>query len=90
MLKTYLVIERFKDVGAVYRRFAERGRMAPDGVRYVTSVVDEKLERCWQIMEARERALLDEWMRNWEDLVDFEVLEVLTSDAAARKIRPLL
>jgi hypothetical protein len=89
-MATYLVIERWKDVAAVYRRFAERGRMAPEGLRYVTSVVDTKLECCWQIMEAAERALLDEWMRRWEDLVQFEVQEVLTSEEAALKVRPLL
>ena len=35
----YVVIENFanKDPIPVYRRFAERGRLAPDGLRYVAS-----------------------------------------------------
>jgi len=34
-----MVIERFKnrDAEAVYRRFRERGRMAPDGLSYIES-----------------------------------------------------
>jgi hypothetical protein len=83
---TYLVIEHFRS-GAepVYRRFRERGRMAPDGVTYVNSWVDTSLTRCYQIMQADDRALLDAWMARWSDLVDFEVHEVLTSAEAAAK-----
>lgn len=85
---TYLVIEHFKDGNAepVYRRFRERGRMAPDGVTYIGSWVDTALTRCWQVMQAEDRAQLDAWMANWRDLVDFEVHEVLTSAEAAAKV----
>jgi len=83
---TYLVIEHFtKGAEPVYRRFRERGRMAPDGVAYVSSWVDTTLTRCWQVMQADDRALLDAWMANWRDLVDFEVHEVLASAEAAAK-----
>jgi uncharacterized protein DUF3303 len=84
---TYMVIEHFK-VGAepVYRRFRERGRMAPEGVTYVGSWVDTTLARCWQVMQASDRASLDAWIANWSDLVDFEVHEVLTSAEAAAKV----
>jgi hypothetical protein len=85
----YMIVERFRagDPGPVYQRFRERGRMAPEGVVYVSSWVDEKLERCWQLMEADDRALLDVWMESWSDLVDFEVHPVLTSSEAAEKVR---
>jgi hypothetical protein len=88
----YMVIERFKhgDAVPVYRRFRDHGRLAPDGVRYIASWVDEGMERCYQVMEATERALLDEWIANWSDLVDFEVRAVITSDEAAARIAPLL
>jgi hypothetical protein len=84
----YMVVERFKagDAIPVYRRFRERGRMAPDGVTYVASWVDVKLERCYQLMETEDTALLDEWMAAWSDLVDFEVHEVVTSAEAARRV----
>jgi hypothetical protein len=88
----YMVVEHFKDGDAapVYRRFRERGRLAPAGLSYVSSWVDEKLQRCFQIMETEERNLLDEWIANWSDLVEFEVFPVLTSQEAAEKIAPNL
>ncbi|HKE45049.1 MAG TPA: DUF3303 family protein [Steroidobacteraceae bacterium] len=92
MSRAYLVIERFKngDAVPVYRRFRDRGRLAPAGVNYVASWVDEKLERCYQVMETDDRALLEEWMANWSDLVEFEVYPVLTSAQAMEKIAPRL
>ena len=88
----YMVVEHFKnkDAIAVYRRFRDKGRMAPEGVCYVSSWVDNRLERCYQLMETHDRRLLDEWMANWKDLVDFEVHVVVTSKEAADKIAPLL
>lgn len=82
----YMVIERFRggDPVPVYRRFRESGRMAPDGLRYVGSWVTEDLGGCYQLMECDDRALLDEWTARWADLVDFEVVPVMTSaDAQA-------
>ncbi len=88
----YMVVEHFKngDAAAVYRRFRERGRMSPEGLRYVSSWVDEKLERCYQLMQTDDRLLLDEWIANWSDLVDFEVYAVISSQEAAEKIGSLL
>jgi hypothetical protein len=85
--RLYMVVENFKDPAGVYRRFRERGRMAPEGVLYVSSWVDEGLNRCFQLMEAADRRLIDEWMANWLDLVDFEVYAVITSAEAAERIR---
>jgi hypothetical protein len=84
----YLVIEHFKnqDPVPVYRRFRDRGRLAPEGVRYVSSWVDDQLERCFQLMESESRQLLDEWIVNWNDLVEFEVYPVISSNEAAERI----
>jgi len=84
----YMVIERFKggDPSAVYRRFRDRGRLAPEGLTYVNSWVDASLEYCYQLMETDDRRLLDEWMANWSDLVDFEVHPVVTSAEAAARV----
>ena len=83
----YMVLEDFKgDAGAVYRRFRERGRLAPVGLRYVDSWVSEDLQRCYQVMECDDPALLREWMERWQDLVDFEVVPVLPSAEAAARI----
>jgi hypothetical protein len=84
----YMVVEHFKngDAEAVYRRFRDKGRMAPAGVAYISSWVDEKFEGCYQVMETHDRRLLDEWMANWNDLVDFEVHVVFPSCEAAEQI----
>ena len=86
----YMVIERFKDGDAVrvYRRFRDRGRLAPQGLAYVSSWVDTKLERCYQLMETDNPRLLDEWIAQWSDIVDFEVYPVITSAEAAERIAP--
>ena len=57
----YLVIETFKqgDALPVYRRFRDRGRLAPEGLRYVTSWVTGDLRRCFQVMECEDRGLLE-------------------------------
>ena len=86
----YMVVEHFKDAPAVYRRFRERGRMAPEGLVYLSSWVDEQFERCFQLMETHDRSLLDEWIAKWSDLTRFEVWPVMTSEEAAEKIRTLL
>jgi Domain of unknown function (DUF3303) len=84
----YMVVETFRngDPVPVYRRFRERGRLAPEGVNYVSSWVDEKLERCFQLMETDTRLLLDEWIAHWTDLVEFEVYAVLSSAEAAERV----
>ena len=88
----YMVVEHFKnnDAVPVYRRFRDNGRMAPEGLEYVSSWIDEKLERCFQLMQADDRALIDEWIANWSDIVDFEVHRVVTSKEAAAEIAPRL
>jgi Domain of unknown function (DUF3303) len=85
-------VEHFKnkDAVAVYRRFRDRGRMAPEGLTYLSSWVDDKFERCYQLMATEDPSLLDKWMANWSDLVNFEVHRVVTSQQAAESIAPRL
>jgi len=87
-----MVFEVFKnkDPVPIYRRFRDKGRMMPEGLSYVSSWIDDKLERCYQLMETHDRALLDEWIARWSDLVDFEVYPVLTSKEVVEKIAPRL
>ena len=88
----FMVVEHFrnKDAVAVYRRFRDSGRMMPEGLSYVSSWIDEKMERCYQLMETDDRRLLDQWMANWKDLMDFEVYSVITSKEAVARIGPRL
>jgi len=78
----FIVVERFKAGNgvAVYRRFAERGRLLPEGLAYRASWVAATGERCFQLMEGEDEALLDAWMAGWRDLVDFEVVPVVSSE----------
>lgn len=87
----FMIVEHFRNGEAVpvYRRFKERGRMAPEGLIYVSSWVDENLATCYQLMETADRTLIDEWMRNWKDLVDFEVHPVISSQEAAQRVASL-
>jgi len=88
----FMVVEHFKngDAVPVYRRFREQGRLAPAGVNYVGSWVTSDLTRCFQIMESPDRALLDQWIAQWADLVDFDVVPVITSAEAAASVAPRL
>lgn len=88
----YMIVEHFKggDAVPIYRRFREKGRMAPEGLVYVSSWVDEGMTGCFQVMEAPSRALLEEWIANWSDIVDFEVWPVMTSKQAVDHIAPRL
>ena len=88
----YMVIETFKnaDPAPVYRRFREKGRLAPEGLTYVASWVTADLAHCYQVMECDDRKLLDEWIARWSDLVEFEIVPVRTSAAAATAIAPQL
>jgi hypothetical protein len=92
MKTLYMVVERFKnkDAAAVYRRFRDNGRMMPEGLLYVSSWVDESWDICYQLMETDDRRLLDQWMANWSDLIDFEVHSVIASKDAIEKIAPRL
>jgi hypothetical protein len=82
----YMVIERFRngDAAAVYRRFREKGRMLPDGLKYVDSWVEVNGSRCFQLMECADVQLFQQWVARWNDLVDFEIVAVHSSkDVAA-------
>jgi hypothetical protein len=88
----FMVIERFKnrDAVAVYRRFRDQGRMAPDGLRYVGSWVEANFDRCFQLMECDDARLLQEWIVHWGDLADFEIVPVVPSQETVGVMAPLL
>jgi hypothetical protein len=87
-----MIIEHFRDGDPVpvYRRFRDRGRLMPDGVGYVNSWVTPDLARCYQVMECDDRALLDAWLANWNDLAEFVVIPVITSSEARVAVEPRL
>ena len=82
----YMVVERFKEGAApeIYRRFREKGRMMSDGLKYVSSWIDDNFKICWQLMQTEDSALFDRWIANWRDLMDFEIVPVRTSTEAIK------
>ena len=84
----FMIVEHFKngDARPVYDRFRKRGRLAPDGLKYVNSWVTPDLTTCYQVMECDDRALLEAWLAAWNDIVDFQVHPVITSAEAAARV----
>jgi len=81
----FMVIERFRnrDAKAVYARFRDQGRMAPEGLTYVGSWIEANFDRCFQLMECDDARLLQDWILAWGDLADFEIIPVVPSKDTA-------
>jgi hypothetical protein len=79
----FMIIERFKDRDPfpIYARLREQGRSMPDGLGYVDSWVEANFNRCFQLMECDDPLLLQQWILQWRDLIDFEVVPVSPSNA---------
>lgn len=81
----FMVIEHFRDrdAKAVYARFREKGRLAPEGLTYVGSWIEANCSRCFQLMECSDARLLQDWVLSWGDLVHFEIVPVVPSKDTA-------
>ena len=88
----FMVIERYRgqDARAVYRRFRDQGRMAPEGVTYVGSWVEASCDRCFQLVDCDDATLLQQWVAKWSDLVSFEIVPVAPGKETAAAMDPLL
>ena len=88
----YMIVERFKnqDPLPVYRRFRDQGRLAPEGLKYISSWVDERLECCFQLMETDDAKLIQEWTSHWSDIIEFQVYPVISSNEALERLHPRL
>jgi hypothetical protein len=77
----FMVVERFRDRNPVpiYQRLRESGRSPPEGLRYLDSWIEVNFDRCFQLMECNDARLLMEWVLQWRDLVEFEVVPVSPS-----------
>lgn len=87
----YMVVEEFReqDATAVYQRLEQEGRLAPEGLEYRGSWVEADLGRCFQLMECDDIALLQQWVANWQDLVQFEIVPVVDGAVTAETIQSL-
>ena len=86
----FMVIENFRaqDAKSVYRRYSETGRLMPDGITYVGSWVQADLSRCFQIVECEDVTLLQRWVAAWRDLVEFDIVPVVTGQETAAALGP--
>ncbi len=84
----FMVIETFRnqDAKAIYRRFRDKGRMTPDGLSFIDSWVSADLDRCFQVMECDDVAVLQRWAAQWSDLIDFEIVPVLPGAETAQAL----
>ena len=89
----FMVIERFKDsdMVPVYRRLREKGRMIPEGLKYVDSWIEPNFSRCFQLMECDDLRLLQQWILEWRGSgTSFEIVPVLTSAETREVVAPYL
>ena len=83
----YMVIEKYKDKEAVYKRFHEKGRMMPKGVSYVDSWGAEDGNTCYQINKDESLELLHKWVSKWNDVTDFTFIPVISSQKTSAKMK---
>ena len=88
----FMIIERFKhgDPRPIGERFKDQGRMLPEGVVYLASWVDPTGARCFQVMECDDVTLLQRWVTQWSDLIEFEIVPVVAGKDTAAALAPLL
>ena len=80
-----MVIETFKPgkIDEVYERFKKKGRLLPTGLKYIDSWLSIDRTKCFQLMETEKSDLIEEWISNWDDLTDFEIIPVKDSPTKA-------
>ena len=74
----FMVVETFRgqNAKAIYRRLRERGRMMPEGLEYLSSYVAADFSRCFQLMECDDVTKLQQWVVEWSDVMEFEIIPV--------------
>ena len=84
----FMVIETFRngDAKSAYRRFKKLGRVMPEGLNYVGSWTSADLRRCFQIMETDDVTLLQQWVSDWSDLVEFEIVPIVSGKETAEAL----
>ena len=89
----FMVIERFRenDMIPIYERLRDRGRMLPDGLKYIDSWVEPNFSRCFQLMECNDPRLFQEWVLQWRGSgIEFEFVPVVPSAQAREVVVPHL
>ena len=87
-----MVVERFKQgkTKDIYRRLQERGRMMPEGLKYLDSWTSADFNCCWQLMECEDASLFQGWILQWSDLAEFEIIPVVSSQKTKQVVERLV
>ncbi|MGL4496393.1 MAG: DUF3303 domain-containing protein [Beijerinckiaceae bacterium] len=85
----FMVIEhldqaRIKDI---YRKFAELGRLLPDGLTYIDSWVQADFSRVFLVMECDDITKLQEWVIIWGEFARFEIVPLAASKATLAAVK---
>lgn len=88
----FMVIERFRDRDPVpvYQRLRAKGRMMPEGLRYIDSWIEPNFDRVFQLMECDNPTLFQQWLVEWGDLMDMEFVPVVPSRDTVAALAPYL
>jgi Protein of unknown function (DUF3303) len=88
----FMIVERFRnrDPAPIYVRLRDQGRMMPDGLTYIDSWIEPNLDRVFQLMETDDLTLLQQWIMQWRDVMEFEIVPVVPSRDTIKAIEPLL
>lgn len=60
--------------------------MMPDGLIYVDSWIEANFSRCFLLAECEDPRVFQEWVLRWSDLIDFEVIPVVSSKETAELV----
>ncbi|MDJ0598921.1 MAG: DUF3303 family protein [Crocosphaera sp.] len=88
-----MIIERFQDndILPIYQRLASKGRMLPEGIKYIDSWIEPNFSRCFQLMECNDLRLLQEWILKWRGSgATFEIIPVVSSKETREVIEPYI
>jgi Protein of unknown function (DUF3303) len=76
----FLVVETYTQGPGPSINAPLSGRMLPCGLSYLDSWIDERrFARCFQLMETEDPSLFDQWIANWNDLMEFEIVPVVSA-----------
>ncbi|WP_222427127.1 DUF3303 domain-containing protein [Hyella patelloides] len=76
-----MVVEHFKDDKNkdIYPLLQKKSRIMPDGLKYLDSWISADFSRCFQLIECDDTDLFQEWVSQWQDLFELEIIPVVTS-----------
>lgn len=88
----FMIVEDFtkSDIVDIYRHLRDRGRGIPDGLTYHASWISADLTTCYQLMEADDASLLQQWAMHWRTFAGISIVPVTASKEVQAVVEPYL